>query len=84
MKTTALTRLVRIDEWDAMCAETERLRVMNHDLRQVIDGLEAAAHEERAAVVAWLRDKGHAWRNAEVVMLADFIKRGEHRREEER
>jgi hypothetical protein len=38
---------------------------------------------ERAAVVAYLREEGHAWVNAEVVMLADFIERGDHRREEE-
>ena len=41
----------------------------------MVDGLETAAHEERAAVVAWLyRDGCEA--------SAERIERGEHRRDE--
>jgi len=36
-------------------AENERLRVTNADMRHMIDGLETAAHEERAAALAILR-----------------------------
>lgn len=73
-------------------SEVERLRVMNADLRLMVDGLEKAAHEERAAVVAWLRSESFVMefrskrnlgrRLADVA--ADTIERGEHRREEER
>jgi len=39
----------------ALRAEVARLRVINADLRRMVDGLETAAHEERAAVVERLR-----------------------------
>ena len=91
MKSSVLTRLVRVDEWDAMCAEVERLRVINADLRLMIDGLETAAHEERAAVVAWLRGQTEQLMAEEATVtayviryFASDIERGEHRREEER
>lgn len=66
----------------ALVAEVERLRGVNADLRLMVDGLETAAHEERAAVVAWLRatpPRMSMW----IAMLnaADDIERGEHRRE---
>lgn len=88
----------RISRWDALLgigaereavAEVERLRVMNADLRLMIDGLESAAHEERAAVVAHLRERAiHGASNTVTVedvctILADLFERGEHRREEE-
>ena len=77
----------------ALVAEVDRLRVINADLRLMVDGLETAAHEERAAVVALLRERhvatqewdgrvnavSHTYDNA-----ANIIERGEHRREEER
>ena len=86
MKPSVLTRLVRVDELDAMCAEVERLRAINANLRIMVDGLETAAHEERAAVVAWLRaaPTTRMWRQAPMDDAADCIERGEHRREEEK
>jgi len=86
-------RMVPVEEFDLMVGELEELRAENLELRERLQirtqhghnlrtMLESATETERAAVVAWLRDKGHAWANAEVVMLADFIERGEHRREE--
>lgn len=90
MKSSVLTRLVRVDELDAMCAEVERLRAINANLRIMVDGLETAAHEERAAVVAWLREDADILLQrydrscAHVDDLAQQIERGEHRREEGR
>ena len=53
----------------------------------MVDGLETAAHEERAAVVAWLRECAldPETTGAEMRLLqehASRIERGEHRREE--
>ena len=68
-------------------AEAVRLRTQVADYRVMIDGLENAAHEERAAVVAWLRAPCDSpwWRTCEVckerVHIANAIERGEHRRE---
>jgi len=70
-------------------AEVERLRAFNSDLRLMVDGLETAAHEERAAVVACLRERA-ARRGFTVICpdelawCADTIERGEHRKEETR
>ena len=79
---------------DALVAEVERLRAQVADFRLMIDGLETAAHEERAAVVAWLRTRERQIENwppggmNEVSLtysiIADEIERGEHRREEEK
>ena len=44
---------------------------------------ENAAHEERAAVVAWLRGPGWACGDDAVTFLASQIERGEHRRKEQ-
>jgi hypothetical protein len=61
--------------------ENTALRATNADLRVMVDGLENAAHEERAAVVAWLRD---GWcRYGMGVEAANAIERGEHRRKVE-
>ena len=76
----------------ALIAEVERLRGINADLRLMVDGLETAAHEERAAVVAWLREGitqlGQQTRLVSLgPLLLDMvgvIERGEHRREEEK
>lgn len=75
----------------ALVAEVERLRGVNADLRLMVDGLETAAHEERAAVVAWLRRKAtddfcalRVKEACDAEKSADDIERGEHRREEER
>ena len=63
----------------------ERLREVNADLRLMVDGLETAAHEERAAVVAYLRglaDDYGVCIDLSLAEQADIIERGEHRREE--
>ena len=67
----------------ALRAEVGRLRGVNDDLRLMVDGLETAAHEERAAVVAWLRTASQ-WMvtNDPLNEEADAIERGEHRSEE--
>jgi hypothetical protein len=68
---------------DALVAEIERLRGENAE----------DARRERAAVVAWLREeaepspqsftvRGKEWAKR-IDDIADFIERGEHRREEE-
>ena len=71
-------------------AEAVRLRAQVADYRVMIDGLETAAHEERAAVVAWLRRKAtddfcalRVKEACDAEKSADDIERGEHRREEE-
>ena len=69
----------------ALLDEIERLRAINTDLRFMVDGLETAAHEERAAVVAYLLRGTADCRDCmdeAVVRLAREIERGEHRREE--
>ena len=67
-------------EAGALVAEVERLRVVKADLRVMVDGLENAAHEERAATVAWLREPGE-YVDPACARLADAIERGEHRRD---
>jgi hypothetical protein len=68
--------------------ENTALRTKVADYRRMIDGLETAAHEERAAVAAWLRRRALVQPNVRSVLLmgavADAIERGEHRREEPR
>jgi hypothetical protein len=73
-----------------LIAELRERREQVDGYRMMIDGLENAAHEERAAVVAWLRAEcgspGHedrfcAYCNVRRNIAAD-IERGEHRREE--
>ena len=61
-----------------LITELRERRAQVDGYRMMIDGLENAAHEERAAVVAWLR-RAPALRH-----YASCIERGEHRREEER
>jgi len=85
-----MTKQERDDAFSALAvliAEMERLRVINADLRFMVDGLETAAHEERAAVVAWLRDCAldPETTGAEMRLFqnqATTIERGDHRREE--
>ena len=67
----------------ALLDEVERLRGVNDDLRLMVDGLETAAHEERAAVVAWLRVAWGAVNLVSTEIVSAEIERGEHRREEE-
>ena len=70
----------------ALRAEVSRLRVINADLRRMVDGLETAAHEERAAVVSYLRglaDDYGVCLDLSLDEQADIIERGEHRRKEE-
>ena len=70
--------------------ENTALRVEVAHLRVMVDGLETAAHEERAAVVAWLREQreygtdallGQGFANV-CNILSTEIERGEHRRKE--
>jgi hypothetical protein len=75
-------------EAGALVAEVERLRVLNADLRVMVDGLENAAHEERAAVVAHLRAQAEmAYDNTDahhaLWLAAEAVEHGKHRREEE-
>lgn len=72
-------RAFRREDFDVLIAEVERLRAFNSDLRLMVDGLETAAHEERAAVVAWLLAPGTSCDNT---VNAEAIERGEHRRYE--
>ncbi len=52
-------------------------------LAAITEGMADAVAEERAAVVAWLRERQPGW-PAGSGGHADAIERGEHRREEER
>ncbi len=76
-----------------LIAELRERRAQVDGYRMMIDGLETAAHEERAAVVSWLREeaepspqsftvRGKEWAKR-IDDIADCIERGEHRREEE-
>ena len=88
---------VRAEDFNALVAEVERLRAERHldnaDLAQAYDfARDKATAKERAAVVAWLRERhvhtmewdgrinavSHTYDQA-----AAAIERGEHRREEE-
>ena len=88
-------RVMRGADFNALVAEVERLRAQVADYRLMIDGLENAAHEERAAVVAYFRKQANAPHPIErgvpslspagrglLLLHADRIERGEHRREE--
>jgi hypothetical protein len=67
-----------------LIAELRERRAQVDDYRMMIDGLENAAREERAAVVAWLRGPCIDGVIEEAcVLAADAIERGEHRSEEE-
>ena len=81
--------VVREADFDALAAEAVRLRTQVADYRVMIDGLDTAAHEERAAVVAWLRRKAtddfcalRVKEACDAEKSADAIERGEHRRKE--
>ena len=63
--TTALSQLV---------AEVERLRGVNADLRLMVDGLETAAHDERAAVVAWLQCESESLMSEEAGISAYVVR----------
>jgi len=77
-----------IEELHELRAEVERLRAQVDDYRMMIDGLENAAHEERAAVVAYLNVRAETLDHdgnaccGHVEDLASDIERGLHRREE--
>lgn len=64
--------------------ENTALRTKVADYRRMIDGLETAAHEERAAVVAHLRRRALVQPNVRSGLLlgavADAIERAEHRK----
>ena len=69
--------------------ELEQLRCrLRDDSEHVMHAMDAARAEERAAVVAWLRERaarrGFTFNCPdELAWCADTIERGEHRREEE-
>ena len=71
--------------------ELRERRAQVDDYRMMIDGLEKAAHEERAAVVAWLRkceqvcreDAGEDAVSWAYHRSASAIERGDHRRKEQ-
>lgn len=65
--------------------ELEQLRCrLRDDSEHVRHAMDAARNEERAAVVAWLREyEGHSSLASLFALMADAIERGEHRREEE-
>jgi hypothetical protein len=83
---------VRAEDFNALVAEVERLRAERHldnaDLAQAYDfARDKATAKERAAVVAWLRNKGRdpSTFMSEAIALtcaASVIERGEHRRKE--
>ncbi|MEN9785516.1 MAG: hypothetical protein RLZZ299_780 [Pseudomonadota bacterium] len=70
-----------------LIAELRERRAQVDGYRMMIDGLENAAHEERAAVVAALRrTSNHGPMGLSLVNLdsiADAIERGEHRKKGE-
>lgn len=68
--------------WDAVCA----LRSEVTDLRNAYtDGLLDGSHEERAAVVKWLREHGMApYAQSNLDYAATMIEHGEHRNEEKK
>ena len=81
-------RMVPVEEFDLIVNELEELRRRD---RARVD----LAYEERAAVVAWLREHANAEHPIErgvpslspagrglLLLHADCIERGEHRREE--
>ena len=84
---SVLNELMQEDEVAQLRAEVERLRHDLADLQMLRDehlmdtenAYEEAINNERAAVVAWLREEydTHSTQDA-----ADHIERGEHRREE--
>jgi hypothetical protein len=66
----------------ALVAEIERLREGEDGYRQ---GHSDGCEDERAAVVAWLREAAYTTlHDARAWDVAEAIERGEHRREEER
>jgi len=70
-----------------LIAELRERRAQVDGYRMMIDGLETAAHEERAAVVAWLRAEARmpgASPDEKRLLnsITRDIERGEHRRKE--
>lgn len=76
-----------------LIAELRMRRAQVDGYRMTIDGLENAAHDERAAVVAWLLKRVEnsyavgtipGTNGYEARMILEAIERGEHRRKEQR
>lgn len=65
----------------ALRVEVERLRGINVVIVLRSDGLEFAAAQERAAVVAWLREAWGAVNLVSTSIVSAEIERGLHRRE---
>jgi hypothetical protein len=71
------------DEIEALVAKVERLRAHREScVANLLKGYETGKADERAAVVAWMRDLGDQVPVARDQWIADCIERGEHRREE--
>jgi len=77
--------MTRLDENALLRSQLAELEVSLQALKEENAMLRDGIREERAAVVAWLRDESiHYIPIKEVALLyaADSIERGEHRREE--
>ena len=76
--------VVRLEqEVERLRAEVERLRAHRESCAaNLLKGYETGKADERAAVVAWMRDLGDQVPVARDQWIADCIERGEHRREE--
>ena len=72
----------QVDVHDAVCV----LRAEVTNLRNAYtDGLIDGSHEERAAVVKWLREHGMApYAQSNLDYAATMIEHGEHRNEEKK
>jgi hypothetical protein len=73
--------VIDLDALEASIADGERRNLFVAPLVKDLIAELREARVERAAVVAWLRERSSDWRPEQ---LANFIQRGEHRREEER
>ena len=77
--------MTRLDENALLRSQLAELEVSLQALKEENAMLRDAVREERAAVVAWLRDESINYMPIKEVALldaADKIERGEHRREE--
>jgi hypothetical protein len=69
----------------ALVAEVERLHAHRESCTEnLLKGYETGKAEERAAVVAWLREVADEWSSGMLDDVSGFIERGEHRREEKK
>lgn len=71
--------MIDLDALEASIADGERRNLFVAPLVKDLIAELREARSERAAVVAWLRERSSDWRSEQ---LANFIERGEHRRED--